>query len=109
MKSCMGLSTVCGIGFQRDLAHITIPAIGLVSASQNKGRHDMHKFILIAGFVLASATAQAGDVRSLSLDPLAPPASARAVDSSQTAQAPQAPQTTEAPKAEAPKDTPKYV
>jgi hypothetical protein len=67
----------------------------------------MRKFILIAGFVLASATAQAGDARSLSLsggDPLATPVPARntdkAVDSSQTAQAPQ---TTEVPKAEAPK------
>ena len=60
----------------------------------------MRRFILIAGFVLASATAQAGDNRSLSLDPLAPPATARATDPSQTAEAPQ---TTEAPKAEAPK------
>jgi hypothetical protein len=63
----------------------------------------MRKFILIAGFVLASATAQAGDARSLSLlasDPLATPAPAKAVDSSQAAQAPQ---TTETPKAEAPK------
>ena len=69
----------------------------------------MRKFILIAGFVLASATAQAGDSRSLSLsggDPLATPAPNRAVDSSQTAQAPQS---TEAPKAEAPKEAPKYV
>ena len=66
----------------------------------------MRKFILIAGFVLASATAQAGDNRSLSLDPLAPPAPLRAVESSQTAQAPQA---TEAPKVEAPKEAPKYV
>ena len=62
----------------------------------------MRKFILIAGFVLASATAQAGDNRSLSLDPLAPPATARTSDPSQTAQAPQA---TETPSAE----TPKYV
>ena len=66
----------------------------------------MRKFILIAGFVLASATAQAGDNRSLSLDPLAPPATARTSDPSQTAQAPQAtqaPESTEAPKAETPK------
>ena|SRR5438552_15228179 len=62
----------------------------------------MRKFILIAGFVLASATAQAGDNRSLSLDPLAAPAPARASDPSQTAEAPQP---TAAPKAE----TPKYV
>jgi hypothetical protein len=62
----------------------------------------MRKFILIAGFVLASATAQAGDNRSLSLDPLAPPASAKTADPSQTAEAPQP---TAAPQAE----TPKYV
>ena len=64
----------------------------------------MRKFILIAGFVLASAAAQAGDNRSLTLtrDPLAPPAAARTSDSSQTAQAPDAAET---PKAE----TPKYV
>ena len=60
----------------------------------------MRKFILIAGFVLASATAQAGDNRSLSLDPLAGPAPVKTADPSQTAKAPQpaaAPQT-EAPK-----------
>jgi hypothetical protein len=64
----------------------------------------MRKLILIAGFVLASATAQAGDVRSLSRldsDPQAAPAPTRAVESSQTAQAPQA--------TEAPKEAPKYV
>ena|SRR5947207_14934752 len=66
----------------------------------------MRKFILIAGFVLASAAAQAGDNRSLSLDPLAPPASAKTSDPSQTAEAPQP---TAAPKAEAPKEAPKYV
>lgn len=67
----------------------------------------MRKFILIAGFVLASAAAQAGDNRSLSLtsDPLAGPAPAKAADPSQTAQAPQASQAAETPKA----DTPKYV
>ena|SRR5205823_446346 len=60
----------------------------------------MRKFILIAGFVLASATAQAGDNRSLSLDPLAGPAPAKTADPSQTAEAPQP---TAAPQAEAPK------
>jgi hypothetical protein len=60
----------------------------------------MRKFILIAGFVLASVTAQAGDNRSLSLDPLAAPAPARTADPSQTAEAPQP---TAAPQAEAPK------
>ncbi|SDI72905.1 MULTISPECIES: hypothetical protein [Bradyrhizobium] len=64
----------------------------------------MRKFILIAGFVLASATAQAGE-RSLSLagsDVLAAPASAPAkiADAPKTAEAPQA---VEAPKVEAPK------
>ena len=64
----------------------------------------MRKIILIAGFVLASATAQAGE-RSLSLagsDVLAAPASAPAkiADAPKTAEAPQA---IEAPKAEAPK------
>jgi hypothetical protein len=50
----------------------------------------MRKLILIAGFVLASATAQAGEVRSLSRldsDPPAALAPTRAVESSQTAQA----------------------
>jgi hypothetical protein len=66
----------------------------------------MRKFILIAGFVLASAAAQAGDNRSLSLNPLAPPAPARTSDPSQSAEAPQP---TETPKAESPKEAPKYV
>ena len=64
----------------------------------------MRRLMLIAGFVLASATAQAGDVRSLSRldsDPQAALAPTRAVESSQTAQAPQA--------TEAPKEAPKYV
>jgi hypothetical protein len=71
----------------------------------------MRKFILIAGLVLASATAQAGE-RSLSLagsDVLAAPASApaRIADTPKTAEAPQA---AEAPKAEAPKaEAPKYI
>jgi len=64
----------------------------------------MRKFIVIAGFVLASATAQAGE-RSLSLagsDVLATPAPAPAkvADAPKTAEVPQA---VEAPKAEAPK------
>ena len=63
----------------------------------------MRKFILIAGFVLASAAAQAGDNRSLSLsgsDPLAAPAPAKAANPSQSAEAPQP---TAAPKSDAPK------
>ncbi|UPK04236.1 hypothetical protein [Bradyrhizobium sp. 170] len=57
----------------------------------------MRKFILIAGFVLASAAAQAGD-RSLSLGGVetnAAPAPAKATDASKSAEAPQA---AEAPK-----------
>ena len=84
----------------------------------------MRRLMLIAGFVLASVTAQAGDVRSLARldgDPQAAPAPAKTVDTTQTAQAPQvkqapqvqqapqAPQATEAPKAEASKVAPKYV
>jgi hypothetical protein len=64
----------------------------------------MRKFILIAGFVLASAAAQAGE-RSLSLsgsDVLATPAPvAKSVDTSKTAEAPQATETKS--------DAPKYV
>ncbi len=64
----------------------------------------MRKFILIAGFVLASAAAQAGE-RSLSLsgsDVLAAPAPvAKPVDASKTAEAPQATETKS--------DAPKYV
>ena len=64
----------------------------------------MRKFILIAGFVLASATAQAGE-RSLSLsgsDVTAAPAlaPARIADTPKSAEAPQA---VEAPASEAPK------
>ena len=78
----------------------------------------MRKLMLIAGFVLASVTAQAGDVRSLARldgDPQAAPAPAKTVDTTQTAQAPQvqqasqAPQAAEAPKAAAAKVAPKYV
>ena len=57
----------------------------------------MRKFILIAGFVLASAAAQAGD-RSLSLagsETQAAPAPAKATNTSKSAEAPQA---AEAPK-----------
>jgi len=67
----------------------------------------MRQLILIAGLVLASASAQAGD-RSLSLsssDAFAVTAPARPIEISKTAEAPQAaaPQAAEAPKAEAPK------
>jgi hypothetical protein len=64
----------------------------------------MRKFILIAGFVLASAAAQAGD-RSLSLggnESQAAPAPARA-DTSKSAQAAEAPKYVERPAAVEPK------
>ena len=64
----------------------------------------MRKFIVIAGFVLASATAQA-EPRSLSLsgsDVLAALAPAKIADAPKTAEAPQV---VEAPKTE----TPKYI
>jgi hypothetical protein len=61
----------------------------------------MRRFILIAGFVLASAAAQAGD-RSLSLgsETTTVAAPAKAAEGSKTAEVPPA---AEAPKAEAPK------
>jgi outer membrane biosynthesis protein TonB len=62
----------------------------------------MRKFILIAGFVLASTAAQAAD-RSLSLGGIETkyaPAPAKATDTSKTAEVPQA---AEAPRAEVPK------
>jgi hypothetical protein len=67
----------------------------------------MRKFILIAGLVLASATAQATD-RSLSVvggDVLTAAVPAKVAETQKTAEAPQvaATQATEAPKAEAPK------
>jgi hypothetical protein len=65
----------------------------------------MRKFILIAGFVLASAAAQAGD-RSLSLggnESQAAPAPARATDASKSAEAAEAPKYVERPAAVEPK------
>ena len=74
-------SPVCGTSFSknssnsrrsrsrmrlRDLSHIRNRLPRIVSASTSRGDTNMRKFILIAGFVLASAAAQAGD-RSLSL------------------------------------------
>jgi hypothetical protein len=64
----------------------------------------MRKLILIAGFVMASATAQAGEPRSLSLagsDVTAAAAPAAPADTTKTAQAPavaDAPPATEVPK-----------
>jgi hypothetical protein len=81
----------------RDLSHIKNRLPGVVSASTTRGDTNMRKFIFIAGFVLASAAAQAGD-RSLSLgrvETQAAPAPAKATDASKTAEVPQA---AEAPK-----------
>jgi len=61
----------------------------------------MRKLILIAGFVLASATAQAGEPRSLSLASEAPSAAAPAATP-----AAETPKTAEAPQAA---ETPKYI
>jgi hypothetical protein len=61
----------------------------------------MRKLILIAGFVLASATAQAGEPRSLSLASDVPTAAAPAPAAAPVAETPktaEAPQVTEAPK-----------
>jgi hypothetical protein len=73
----------------------------------------MRKFIFIAGFVLACATAQAGD-RSLSLggvETKSAPAPAKAIDASKSAEAPQAaeaPRYVERPAAVEPKaETPR--
>jgi hypothetical protein len=61
----------------------------------------MRKLILIAGFVLASAAAQAGEPRSLSLASEAPSVAAPAPAPAAVAETPktaEAPQVTEAPK-----------
>jgi hypothetical protein len=65
----------------------------------------MRKFILIAGFVLASAAAQAAD-RSLSLggvETQAAPAPAKAIDASKSAEAAEAPKYVERPAVVEPK------
>jgi hypothetical protein len=65
----------------------------------------MRKFILIAGFVLASVAAQAGD-RSLSLGGIetqAAPAPAKAIDASKSAEAAEAPKYVERPAVVEPK------
>jgi hypothetical protein len=65
----------------------------------------MRKFILIAGFVLASAAAQAGD-RSLSLggnETQAAPAPAKAIDASKSAEAAETPKYVERPAVVEPK------
>src|SRR6185312_13753073 len=81
----------------RDLSHIENRQPRIVSASTSRGDTDMRKFIFIAGFVLASAAAQAGD-RSLSLgggETTKATAPAKATEGSRTAEVPRA---AEAPK-----------
>lgn len=81
----------------RDPSHINIRLPIIVSPSTSRGDFKMRKFILIAGFVLASATVQAGD-RSLSLggvDTNPASAPAKASEGSRIVEAPRA---AEAPK-----------
>ena len=84
----------------RDLPHIISGLPRIVSPSTSRGDTNMRTIIFIAGFVLASATAHAGD-RSLSLgggvETTSAPAPAKAIDAPKTAEAPQA------------AETPKYV
>jgi hypothetical protein len=78
---------------------------GIVSASTSRGDTNMRKFILIAGFVLASAAAHAGD-RSLSLggnETQAAPAPAKATDVSKSAEAAETPKYVERPAVVEPK------
>ena len=89
----------------RDRSHIENRQPAVVSPSTSRGDTNMRKFILIAGFVLASAAAQAGD-RSLSLgggETKYAPAPARATDASKSAEAAEAPKYVERPAAVEPK------
>jgi hypothetical protein len=97
----------------RDPSHINPGPPCIVFPSTSRGDTNMRKFIFIAGFVLVSAAAHAGD-RSLSLggvETKAAPAPARASDSSKSAEAPQAaeaPRYVERPAVAAPKaETPR--
>jgi hypothetical protein len=95
----------------RDLSHINIRPPIIVSPSTSRGDFKMRTFILIAGFVLASATAQAGD-RSLSLgggEITSTTAPARAPEGSRIVEAPaEAPKYIERPAAVEPRaETPK--
>jgi hypothetical protein len=63
----------------------------------------MRKFILISAIVLASATAQAGESRSLTLAASDEPTAAAPAKAAETPKAAEASQAIEAPKAEAPK------
>jgi hypothetical protein len=97
----------------RDLSHINDFLPDIFSPSTSRGDFKMRKFILIAGFVLASAAAQAAD-RSLSLGgvetstataPARAPEGSRIVEAPPAAEAPkyiERPAVVE-PKAEAPK------
>ena len=98
---------------RRDLSHINIrPPVLVVSRSTSRGDFKMRKFILIAGFFLASVAAQAAD-RSLSLggvDATSAAAPARAPEGSRIVEAPaaEAPKYIERPAAVEPKaETPK--
>jgi hypothetical protein len=89
----------------RDLSHIKNRLPRIVSAQTSRGDTNMRKFILIAGFVLVSAAAQAGD-RSLSLGGIetqAAPAPAKATDVSKSAEAAEAPKYIERPTVVEPK------
>jgi hypothetical protein len=97
----------------RDLSHINDFLPDIFSPSTSRGDFKMRKFILIAGFVLVSAAAQAAD-RSLSLGgvetstataPARAPEGSRIVEAPPAAEAPkyiERPAVVE-PKAEAPK------
>ena len=89
----------------RDLSHIRNCLPRIVSAQTSRGDTHMRKFILIAGFVLVSAAAQAGD-RSLSLggnETQAAPAPAKATNTSKSAEAAEAPKYVERPAVVEPK------
>jgi hypothetical protein len=90
---------------RRDLSHISIRLPDIISPSTSRGDFNMRKFILIAGFVLAAAAAQAGD-RSLSLGGIETktvPAPAKATDASKSAEAAEAPKYVERPAVVEPK------
>src|SRR5690349_19215633 len=96
----------------RDRSHITNRPPRIVSAQTSRGDTTMRKFILIAGFVLVSAAAQAGE-RSLSLgggETTKVSAPAKATEGPRTAEVPQAaeaPKYVERPAAVEPKVEPK--
>ena len=89
----------------RDLSHIKNGLPRIVSASTSRGDTNMRKFLLIAGFALVSAAAQAGD-RSLSLgggETTTATAPAKATNTSKSAEAAEAPKYVERPAVVEPK------